>query len=309
MSSAIQSGAKRVLGRVLVTGAAGFLGSVLVERLARDGIDSVASDLGGSAGVRACDLTDKPQVDALVDGQEFDTIIHAGAVSGPMVMADRPLDIWQINVTGTAYLLEAARRNRTARFVLCSSVDVYGPSAPGMIDEDSPFAPESVYGASKVAAEAAMAGYVREHGLDAIAVRFAWIYGPGRRTPTTLARLIRAGLAGEAVTLDSSASERTHYLHVDDAVAGVIAAATAPAGLAGRAYTIAAGMARPMGEVVAILQGLLPRLRVTFSGEAPPAGPAGYGHVRAEKELGYRAQVSLQDGLRRYAEALSGGRP
>ena len=117
-------GAQRRLGRVLVTGSAGFLGSALVNRLRRDDVEAIGSDLGRGAAnpavLRACDLTDRRQVDALVDDQQIDTIIHAGAVSGPMVMAERPLDIWQINVTGTAYLLEAARRNRVNRFVLCS---------------------------------------------------------------------------------------------------------------------------------------------------------------------------------------------
>ena len=302
-------GTQRRLDRVLVTGGAGFLGSALVDRLRRDGVEAIASDLGhgaaNPAGLRACDLTDRRQVDALVDNQSIDTIIHAGAVSGPMVMAERPLDIWQINVTGTAYLLEAARRNRVGRFVLCSSVDVYGPSSPGVISEETRFAPETVYGASKVAAEAAMTGYAREHGLDAVALRFSWIYGPGRRTPTTLERLIRAGLAGEAVKLDGSASGRTHYLYIEDAVAGVLAAATVPARLPRRAYNISAGDGLPFGEVVATLASHLPRLRVCF-GESNIAesGSTGYELTNAARDLRYRPQVSLSPGLRNYVEAL-----
>ena len=302
-------GTQRRLDRVLVTGAAGFLGSALVDRLRRDGVEAIGSDLGhgaaNPAGLRACDLTDRRQVDALVDNQSIDTIIHAGAVSGPMVMAERPLDIWQINVTGTAYLLEAARRNRVDRFVLCSSVDVYGPSSPGMISEETRFAPETVYGASKVAAEAAMTGYAGEHGLDAVALRFSWIYGPGRRTPTTLERLIRAGMAGEAVTLDDSASSRTHYLYIEDAVAGVLAAATVPVGLPRRAYNISAGDGLPFGEVVATLGNLLPRLRVCFrESKIPEFGSTGYELTNAARDLRYRPQVSLSPGLRNYVEAL-----
>jgi len=294
---------------VLVTGGAGFLGSALVDRLRRDGVETIGSDLGHSAanpaGFHPCDLTDRRQVDALVDSQPIDTIIHAGAVSGPMVMAERPLDIWQINVTGTAYLLEAARRKRAVRFVLCSSVDVYGPGSPGMISEETRFAPETVYGASKVAAEAAMAGYASEHGLDAVALRFSWIYGPGRRTPTTLERLIRAGLAGEAVTLDDNASGRTHYLYIADAVAGVLAAATAPARLPRRAYNISAGDGLPFREVVATLANHLPRLRVSFrESKMPDPGPTGYELTTAARDLGYRPQVPLSQGLRNYVEAL-----
>ena len=302
-------GAQRRLGRVLVTGGAGFLGSALMDRLRRDSVEAIGSDLGrgaaNPAGLRACDLTDRRQVDALVDDQQIDTIIHAGAVSGPMVMAERPLDIWQINVTGTAYLLEAARRNRVNRFVLCSSVDVYGSSSSGAISEGTDFAPETVYGASKVAAEAAMTGYSCEHGVDAVALRFSWIYGPGRRTPTTLERLIRAGLAGEAVTLDDSASGRTHYLYIEDAVAGVLAAAKAPAGLPRRAYNISTGDGLPLGEVVKTLVSHLPRLRVSFrEGRTPELGPTGFELTNAACDLHYRPQVSLSQGLRNYVEAL-----
>jgi len=306
--------AHRQLGRVLVTGAAGFLGSALVQHLAHDGAEIVISDLdrgtGSPAGLRACDLTDRRQVDALVDNQGIDTIIHAGAVSGPMVMADRPLDIWQINVTGTAYLLEAARRNRVARFVLCSSIDVYGGGPVAAIDEDTPHAPDTVYGASKVAAEAALTGYVREHGVDGIAVRFSWIYGPGRLTPTTLERLIRAGLAGQAVALDDEPEQRTHYLFIDDAVAGILAAAKAPTGLPRRAYNITAGDGAPFRHVVESLNGLLPRLRVSFGQHhSPQAGPTGFDLTNAARDLGYRPQVPLSEGLRRYVEALKGTPP
>ena len=300
--------ARRRLGRILVTGAAGFLGGALAKRLAQDGEEIVLSDLADGqdapAGLRACDLRHADEVLALVADQGIDTILHAGAVSGPMVMADRPLEIWRINVMGTAHLLEAARRNRVGRFVLCSSIDVYGAGAAGMVGEDAALAPDSVYGASKVAAEAALAGYVREHAVDGLALRFSWIYGPGRRTPTTLERLIRAGLAGEASTLDNG-GETTHYLNIEDAVAGVMAAAAAPGSLQ-RCYNITAGQGQPMSRIAEVLSEILPRLQVRFAGrDALPTGPAGFDQTRAERDLRYRARIGPADGLRRYVEALA----
>jgi nucleoside-diphosphate-sugar epimerase len=304
-------GAQRRLGRVLVTGAAGFLGSALAERLGGEGEEVIMSDLDqgtrSPAGLRACDLTQRHQVEALLEDQAIDTIIHAGAVSGPMVMADRPLEIWRINVTGTAHLLEGALRKQVGRFVLCSSIDVYGARSAGMIDEDAAHAPETVYGASKVAAEAALTGYAREHGIDGVALRFSWIYGPGRRTPTTLERLIRAGLAGQAIALHDGAAQRTHYLFIDDAVAGVLAAAKAPARLPRRAYNITAGDGLPLGRVVGTLTDLLPQLRVSFGQHpSPQAGPTGFDLTNAGLDLDYRPQVPLSEGLDRYIEALKG---
>jgi nucleoside-diphosphate-sugar epimerase len=300
---------KRPLGRVLVTGAAGFLGSALVKRMISDGEDVVSSDLARdkttATGLQTCDLTRHDEVERLLRDCPVDTIIHAGAVSGPMVMADRPLDIWQINVTGTAYLLQSALLSKVSRFVLCSSIDVYGPDPIGLIDEDAAFAPQSVYGASKVAAEAALAGYACQHGIDGVAVRLAWIYGPGRRTPTTLERLIRAGLADEAVTIDHHALEPTHYLFIDDAVSGVLAAAGAPGTLPRRAYNLTAEGSVTMGEVVEMLKAVLPALRVTLRQGPLTTGTSSFSLSNTKRDLGYWPEVTLSEGLRRYVAALA----
>ena len=96
-----------------------------------------------------------------------------------------PLAIWQINALGTAHVLEAARRHEVGRVVVCSTCDVYGEQT-GVLDESALPRPASVCGASKVAAEAAMLGYVREHHLDAVALRLSWIYGPGFPPATAL---------------------------------------------------------------------------------------------------------------------------
>jgi nucleoside-diphosphate-sugar epimerase len=306
-------GEKRPLGRVLVTGAAGFLGSAVVKRLISAGEDVVISDLAQNnttrTGLQICDLTRQDEVEQLLRGHPIDTVIHAGAVSGPMVMADRPLDIWQVNVTGTAYLLQAALLNKVSRFVLCSSVDVYGSDPIGLIDEDAAPAPQSVYGASKLAAEAALAGYACEHGIDGVAVRLAWLYGPGRRTPTTLERLVRAGLANKAVALDHHASEPTHYLFLDDAVAGVLAAAEAPGRLPRRAYNITADGSVTMGDMVERLKAVLPTLRVTFRGESwRNTEAARFSLTSTIRHLGYRPQVALSEGLRHYVAALAAER-
>jgi nucleoside-diphosphate-sugar epimerase len=221
------SGSQRDLGRILITGARGFIGAALVRALAQNGETVTASDLAGdatdAADFRACDITNAHEVDELFDRDRFDTIVHCGAISGPMVIADRPLDIWRINVLGTAHLLEAVRRQGIGWFVLCSSCSVYGAMSGATIDEDSPPDPASFYGASKLAAEQAMIGYVREHGIAAVALRLAWVYGPGRRTPTTLEELVRATLDGRSIEIAVSPAGMTHYVYIEDVVAGLIA--------------------------------------------------------------------------------------
>jgi nucleoside-diphosphate-sugar epimerase len=300
--------ARRRLGRVLVTGANGFSGAALVDRLRRDREEVVASDLDGIgaalADFQACDITDPRQVETLFTRGPFDTTFHGGAISGPMVMADHPLDIWRINTLGTAYLLDAARHHPVGRFILCSSCSVYGAMNGATIDEATLPDPLGVYGASKVAAEQAVAGFAREHGVDAVALRLAWVYGPSRRTPTTLAQLLRAAVTGKAFVIDDAPSTVTHYVHVEDVIEGLLAAARA-CNLPRLVYNISAGTGCRFEHLAALVRQLAPGVDVTFAqSRNPSTGPLGFDLANAAHDLSYRPSISLSDGLERYVAAL-----
>ena len=296
------TGAPRALGRVLVTGAQGFLGSALVTRLRATGNEVTATDVGGD-GI-TCDVTDFAQVEAVVRGG-YGTIFHCGAVSGPMVLADQPLAIWRINALGTAHVLEAARRYGVGRVVVCSTSEVYGPCA-GPVDERSLPHPTSVYAASKLAAEAATLGYVREHGLDAVALRLSWIYGPGRRTPTTLEKALRAVIAGRQARFASGPDAITHYLWIDDAVTGLLCAGHAAA-LTECVYNITAGVGIPVRIITDTLSGLRPQARFSLRPDGDAAqGPSVIDNGRAAAQLGFHPATTLEAGLDAYLRALAG---
>ena len=203
-----------------------------------------------------CDLTDFARVGRLAGQATFQTLFHCGAVSTPMVLAHQALAIWQINALGTAHVLEAARRHEVGRVVVCPTCDVHGEQT-GVPGESTLPRPASVCGASKVAAEAAMLGYVREHQLDAVALRLSWIYGPGRHTTTMLENLIRASMTGRAISIDAAAGDITHYLYIEDAVDGLICAGHAKP-LALRVYNITAGQGIPMRNIVTMFESLVP---------------------------------------------------
>ncbi len=293
--------ATRSLGKVLLTGAGGFLGLALTRRLRTDGVPLVTSDL--SSGDIPCDLTDPEAVMALLAQGPFDTVFHCGAVSGPMVMAERPLDIWRINASGTAHLLEAARHHGAGRLVICSTTEVYGRRT-GPVGEETLPSPVSVYAASKLAAEHAMIGYVREHGLDAVALRLSWIYGPGRTTPTMLERILRAAIDGKPEAFDVHPKDLTHYLYIDDAVGAILCAAQKTS-LTHMIYNVSAGSGCPLGTIVEEIRDLRHGANISLTGKPQTqAIPSMIANKLCATELGYRPEISMKAGLSCYLDAL-----
>ncbi|MDQ7250337.1 NAD-dependent epimerase/dehydratase family protein [Dongia sedimenti] len=302
---------QRQLGRVLVTGANGFLGAALLAELGKRKVDCIATDVAGSAplpsGMQVLDVRDGPGVRAIMERTRFDTVFHCGAVSGPMVMADRPLDIWNINATGTANLLEAARLTETGRVVVCSTVEVYGEAVTGVATETTRPQPDGVYGASKLAAEQAALAYHGEHGLDTVALRFSWIYGPGRKTPTTLAALLADSLRGTPTRVEGHPADMTHYLFIEDAVEGLLRAATVAALRGERVFNITAGAGTPLSEILDQVRAVAPGVRIDFHTlSAAGSGPSGFSQDRAEAVLGYRAVTAFETGLVRTLATLRG---
>ena len=107
----------------------------------------------------------------------------------------------------------------------------------------------------KVAAEQAITGFARGYGVDAVALRLAWVYGPGRRTPTTLAQLLQAGVDGRAFMIDDAPSTVTQYVHVEDVIEGLLAAGRA-ANLPRLVYNISAGPGCRFDDLVALVRQL-----------------------------------------------------
>ncbi|MDR3495986.1 MAG: NAD-dependent epimerase/dehydratase family protein, partial [Ancalomicrobiaceae bacterium] len=185
---------------VLVTGGAGLIGMALRNRLAEAGhgviaIDITDFDRGDDALIRM-PLDDPAQLEALVTDRGIDAIIHCGAISGPMMAKDNPLLLTDVNIAGTARLLDLARRHAMKRFVFCSSISVYGSVGAMAITETTPLRPTSVYGATKIACEALIDGFAAEYGLDGVSLRISRVYGPYRRANCHLNSMIRNAETG-----------------------------------------------------------------------------------------------------------------
>ena len=299
-------------GAIVVTGSAGLIGFGVASRLAREGRAVIGTDRiqpredGGFLSTDA-ELTDVHKLHDICSG-DVAAIVHCGAVSGPMLGRDNPRAVIETNVAGTANLLEIARQ-RGVRLVYCSSTSAYGNTPAGLdpVPEDAPLAADDVYGATKAAGDIITRAYVAQTGLDAIVLRFSWVFGPRRRTACVVREMIQDAQAGRGTALPYGRGFTRQYVYIDDVVAAAIAAIDAGEVGSQRAFNITGGQRLEFGEIVDSVRKVLPEAQITL-GEG--ADPEDQSHGRfdisaAARVLGWRPQVAFADGVRDYARWLA----
>jgi len=291
---------------VLLTGAAGLIGRALHKRLSERGNRVVAVDRLEGPDIVACDLT---EVHRLHEFGKADAVIHCGAISGPMVARDNPHLIVQSNIVGTANILELARIGKMRRVVFLSSVSAYGSTPTGVdpVPEDVVLLPSSVYGASKVAGEALVNAYQRQHGVGGISLRPAWVYGPGRTTACAIRDMIQDAQAGRPTHFPFGRDFYRQYVHVDDVADAILLALDAPK-FGQRAYTITGDSYLTLGAVAATVRRVLPQAEIAMEAGRDPVDDvqARFDTSAAARDLGYRPRIALEDGVRSYAAWLAG---
>lgn len=291
---------------ILLTGAAGLIGRALRPKLAERGDTVIATDQLEGNGIIACGLTEVHRLHEL--GAKATAILHCGAISGPMVARDNPHLIVQSNIVGTANILELARVKKMRRVVFLSSVSAYGSTPAGVdpVPEGVVLSPSTVYGASKMAGEALIEGYLRQHGVDAISLRPAWVYGPGRTTACAIRTMIEDAQAGRRTHFPYGRDFYKQYVHVDDVADAILLALDAP-GFGQHAYTISGGSYLTFSEVAAIVRTVLPSADITIDAGGDPMDDlqARFDISAAATDLGYRPRIALEDGIRSYAAWLA----
>jgi len=292
--------------RVVVSGASGFIGGHLVRALAAADVEVVALSRGrpvaGAAEWHAVDVN-SPEARRLATRGE--AIIHLAALSDASLSRREPFSYGQVNVLGTANLLEAARETG-AFFVLASSQRVYQPG-PRPLAEDAPLRPVDPYGYSKMLAELWLRMYREVYGLAAVVLRFFSVYGPGQGlssgTSGVVSIFLHRAMAGEELWVDGD--RRADLTYVGDVVRG-ITAALARRGRCRPVYNVATGIGTSMQE--------LARLVLAITGSRSPftvrpASAPGEGLVaditRAREDFGYAPQVELPEGLARTYDWLA----
>jgi UDP-glucose 4-epimerase len=214
-------------GHVVVTGAAGFIGTALVRALLEAGhrvtaVDHVACSLGGETVIG--DLRDERTRDRAVE-HGVSSIFHLAAATSVVGSLQDPLGVFHDNVTVTAEMLELARARGVRRFLMSSTNAVVGEVGETIIHEGIPPRPLTPYGATKAAAEMLLCAYAGSYGMSTCAVRLTNVYGPGMgHKDSFVARLMRAARDGSGITVFGHGHQRRDFVHVSDVVSGLMLA-------------------------------------------------------------------------------------
>ncbi|NYH55680.1 dTDP-glucose 4,6-dehydratase [Nocardiopsis arvandica] len=301
--------------RVLVTGAAGFIGSQYTRTLLAGGytgldtVDVTAVDTLGYAGRRdnlpdehprltfvRGDVCDPALMRELVPGH--DAVVHFAAESH----VDRSLEaagvFVRVNVQGTQNLLEACLSGGVERVVHVSTDEVYGSLSEGRWTEESPLLPNNPYSASKAAADLVVRAYVRTHGLDVSTTRCTNNYGPRQHVEKFVPKSITNVLTGGEITLYGDGSHVREWLHVDDHCRAIHLVLMK--GTAGRVYNVGGGDGQTNLRMAETLLGLCGAERSRIRTVADRKGHDrrySLDDARIREELGYAPRVPFAEGL------------
>lgn len=302
--------------KVLVTGAAGFIGGYLLEALAKRGDTVLATDLRPPKGAPAAGITwlalDVARADevyrAMLSARP-DAVVHlASWLAAPC--ETNPLRGWEINFRSTQFLLDAGLAAGLKKFVLTSSISVFGRGVPEPVRDDAIKEPATIYGQTKLACEHLLRWYRHKHGLGVGAARFPWVYGPGRETGITAAyssKLFDAIARGQPLDI-TFGDERGDWLYVKDAVKALLLLLDrhdAPQ----VAYNIMGGL-YTVREVMDLAMRIEPGAQITVRDEGRPSDnpyPLSYDDSAARRDLGWTPDYTLEAGIREHIAIVRGG--
>jgi dTDP-glucose 4,6-dehydratase len=302
----------------LVTGAGGFIGSHLVERLVRTGacvrafcrytsrndrglLEWLSPEVQAEVDIVLGDLRDPESVAAAVAG--MDSVFHLGAQIAIPYSYVNPRDFVETNVLGSLNVAQAALHHSVQRVVHTSTSEVYGTAQRMPITEDHPLEAQSPYAASKIGADKLMDSMHRAHGLPVVVLRPFNTYGPRQSARAVIPTIITQALRGSTIKLGSLAPRRD-LTYVEDTAAGFVAAARAD-GVVGRTIQLGTGHAASVGRIVGFVGELLGK-ELTVQTDPQRVRPAASevqmllsDPSRARESCGWEPHMELRDGLER----------
>lgn len=311
--------------KVLVTGAAGFIGSKLMYVLRERGDEVVGIDnyndyydvrlkearvAAFGLEVRKMDLADKAAVDALFAAEKFDKVVNLAAQAGVRYSITNPYAYLQSNLVGFMNILEACRNNGVKHLVYASSSSVYGMNAKvPYSEEDKVDNPVSLYAATKKSNELMAHAYCKLYGIAMTGLRYFTVYGPWGRPDMAPMLFARAISRGETIKVFNHGDMIRDFTFIDDIVAGTVGCLdqepTPDAnGLRYRVYNI--GCSHPV-KLMDFISEIEQALGVEAKKEFLPMQPGDVYQTNAdttrlETEIGYKPVVRLHEGIGRFIE-------
>lgn len=301
--------------RVLVTGAGGFLGSHLCEALLERRCEVIAfirynsqTSIGSvPRGCRICwgDLRDSFAVAEAAAGAS--AIFHLGGIISIPYSFDHPGETVAVNVGGALNVLEAARKAKCERILICSTSEVYGTAQYTLIDERHSKNPQSPYAASKVAADALALSYHASYGSPVVVARPFNMFGPRQSVRSIIPSLISQALLSDCIEVRGLSSIRD-FTYISDTVAGMIAAIESEQAV-GQEINLGTGSGVTIAALAEMVMGLIRTIPV-ISSEDRARGSGGVRQLvsdnsKARSLLNWKPCVDLLDGLNRTVEFVS----
>jgi nucleoside-diphosphate-sugar epimerase len=298
--------------RVLVTGGAGFIGSHLAHALTAVGSQVVVIDdlsgggdpanLPASAKFVRGSILDKSLLADAVAGCQF--VFHQAALGSVPRSVEQPQLYFDVNVTGTLNVLEAARKAKVKRMTFAASSSCYGDSPTLPKTESMPTSPLSPYAANKVCDEALMAAWAHSYGLDTVCLRYFNIFGP-RQSPdnayaAVIAAFAKALVFGNRPTIFGDGEQSRDFTYVDNAVLANLLATKVEKPLLGTTINVAVGKRVSVNELAKEMADLLGRPDLTPIYKEERAGDVKHSLAdlsRATEILGYKPSVDFRPGL------------
>ena len=310
--------------RCLVTGGLGFIGSNLARRLVEEGArvtlcDAMIEGYGGNeANVREIrdrvvidrsDVRDADAMDRLVEG--CDVVYHLAAQVSHVMSLSNPYPDIDINIKGTAVVLEACRRKNPAAIVVRSGTrGQYGPAVRLPVSEETPSDPRGIYEISQLSSEMICRTYTRIHGVRTVPLRLTNVYGPRAQMRHSqfgvVNWFVRLALEGRPIPIFGTGRILRDFLYVDDCVDALVAAAREPS-VVGEILNVGHDRPSTFLEVAEILRDLVPGASIEFTDFTPERRAQEPGDfvsdiTKIRRLIGWEPRVGLREGLARTVE-------
>ena len=307
---------------ILVTGAAGFIGSHLVDRLLKNKRRVICIDnyndfynprikkLNQEGHFRykrfefhKGDIRDKKFIDQLFDQYDFRIVIHLAAMAGVRPSLEQPLVYTDNNIIGTQVLLETAVRHRIDHFIFASSSSVYGnnPKTP-FSEEDRVDTQISPYGATKKMGELLCSTYQHLYRIPMSCLRFFTVYGPRQRPEMAIHKFVRMILKGKKIPLFGEGDTARDYTYIDDIIDGIVAVMEQPNDFI--IYNLGNSDPIKLSELIETIADICGKKPLVEQQELPPGDVLQtYANIeRARMRLGYEPKTDIKTGLAQFVD-------